>query len=58
MSSLRTSKKQRDNLELLQAVTMLREDDLDEAKEIAVETKGELSCEDAPASLQGMQDLQ
>jgi hypothetical protein len=47
---------QRDNLELLQAVTMLREDDLDEAKETA-ETKGELSREDVHDILQGMQDL-
>lgn len=47
---------QRDNLELLQAVTMLTEDDLDEAKETA-ETKGELSREDVHDILQGMQDL-
>lgn len=48
---------QRDNLELLQAVTMLTEDDMDEAKETA-ETKGELSREDVHDILQGMQDLQ
>lgn len=47
---------QRDNLELLQAVTMLTEDDMDEAKETA-ETKGELSREDVHDILQGMQDL-
>lgn len=47
---------QRDNLELLQAVTMLTEDSLDEAKETA-ETKGELSREDVHDILQGMQDL-
>ncbi len=39
-----------------QAGTMLREDDLDEAKETA-ETKGELSREDVHDILQGMQDL-
>ena len=48
---------QRDNLELLQAVTMLTEDDMDEAKETA-EAKGELSREDVHDILQGMQDLQ
>lgn len=48
---------QRDNMELLQAVTMLTEDDMDEAKETA-ETKGELSREDVHDILQGMQDLQ
>jgi DNA repair exonuclease SbcCD ATPase subunit len=48
---------QRDNLELLQAVTMLTEDDMDEAKETA-ETKGELTREDVHDILQGMQDLQ
>ncbi len=37
-----------DNLGSYCAVTMLREDDLDEAKETA-ETKGELSCEDVYA---------
>ena len=47
---------QRDNLELLQAVTMLTEDDMDEAKETA-EVKGELSREDVHDILQGMQDL-
>lgn len=47
---------QRDNLELLQAVTMLTEDDMDEAKETA-ETKGELTREDVHDILQGMQDL-
>lgn len=47
---------QRDNLELLQAVTMLTEDDMDGAKETA-ETKGELSREDVHDILQGMQDL-
>ena len=47
---------QRDNLELLQAVTMLTEDDMDDAKETA-ETKGELSREDVHDILQGMQDL-
>ena len=47
---------QRDNMELLQAVTMLTEDDMDEAKETA-ETKGELSREDVHDILQGMQDL-
>lgn len=45
-----------DNLELLQAVTMLTEDDMDEAKETA-EAKGELSREDVHDILQGMQDL-
>ena len=49
-------REQRDNLELLQAVTMLTEDDMDEAKETA-ETKGELSREDVHDILQGMQDL-
>lgn len=47
---------QRDNLELLQAVTMLTEDDLDEAKETA-ETKGELTREDVHAILEGLEDL-
>lgn len=47
---------QRDNMELLQAVTMLTEDDMDEAKETA-ETKGELTREDVHDILQGMQDL-
>ena len=47
---------QRDNLELLQAVTMLTEDDMDEAKETA-ETKGELSREDVHAILEGLEDL-
>lgn len=47
---------QRDNLELLQAATMLTEDDMDEAKETA-EAKGELSREDVQDILQGMQDL-
>lgn len=47
---------QRDNLELLQAVTMLTEDDMDEAKETA-EAKGELTREDVHDILQGMQDL-
>ena len=47
---------QRDNLELLQAVTMLTEDDMDEAKETA-EAKGELSREDVHDILQGMQHL-
>lgn len=47
---------QRDNLELLQAVTMLTEDDMDEAKETA-ETKGELTRDDVHDILQGMQDL-
>ena len=47
---------QRDNLELLQAVTMLTEDDMDEAKE-TTETKGELSREDVHDILQGLQDL-
>ena len=47
---------QRDNLELLQAVTMLTEDDMDEAKETA-EAKGELSREDVHDILQGLQDL-
>lgn len=47
---------QRDNLELLQAMTMLTEDDMDKAKETA-ETKGELSREDVHDILQGMQDL-
>ncbi len=44
LSSLRTKSKATGNLELLQAVTMLREDDGREAKETA-ETKGELSRE-------------
>ena len=48
---------QRDNLKLLQAVTMLTEDDMDEAKETA-EAKGELTREDVHDILQGMQDLQ
>lgn len=47
---------QRDNLELLQAVTMLTEDDMDEAKETA-EAKGELSRKDVHDILQGLQDL-
>lgn len=47
---------QRDNLELLQAVTMLTEDDMDGAKETA-ETKGELTRDDVHDILQGMQDL-
>lgn len=47
---------QRDNLELLQAVTMLTEDDMDEAKETA-ETKGELSREDVHEVLASLQDL-
>lgn len=47
---------QRDNLELLQAVTMLTEDDMDEAKETA-EAKGELTRDDVHDILQGMQDL-
>lgn len=47
---------QRDNLELLQAVTMLTEDDMDEAKETA-ETKGELSREDVHDILTSLQDL-
>lgn len=47
---------QRDNLELLQAVTMLTEDDMDEAKETA-ETKGELSREDVHDILEGLEDL-
>lgn len=49
-------REQRDNLELLQAVTMLTEDDMDGAKETA-ETKGELTREDVHDILQGMQDL-
>lgn len=47
---------QRDNMEVLQAVTMLTEDDMDDAKETA-ETKGELTREDVHDILQGMQDL-
>ena len=47
---------QRDNLELLQAVTMLTEDDMDEAKETA-ETKGELTREDVHEVLASLQDL-
>ncbi len=54
MSSLRTVRAAGPNLKLLQAVTMLREDDLDEAKETA-ETKGELSREDVHDILQGIQ---
>ena len=46
---------QRDNLELLQAVTMLTEDDLDEAKDKA-ETD-ELTRDDVHDILQGLQDL-
>lgn len=49
-------REQRDNLELLQAVTMLTEDDMDEAKETA-ETKGELSREDVHEVLASLQDL-
>ncbi len=40
MSSLRASKNAQDNPRIVQAVTMLREDDLDEAKETPAETKG------------------
>ena len=47
---------QRDNLELLQAVTMLTEDDMDEAKETA-EAKGELTREDVHEVLASLQDL-
>ena len=47
---------QRDNLELLQAVTMLTEDDMDEAKETA-EVKGELNREDVHEILEGLRDL-
>ena len=47
---------QRDNLELLQAVTMLTEDDMDEAKETA-EAKGVLSREDVHEVLASLQDL-
>lgn len=47
---------QRDNLELLQAVTMLTEDDMDEAKETA-ETKGELTRDDVHDILTNLQDL-
>lgn len=50
------AQEQRDNLELLQAVTMLTEDDMDEAKETA-ETKGELSREDVHELLESLQDL-
>ncbi len=48
---------QRDNLELLQAVTMLTEDDMDEAKETA-EAKGELTRDDVHDILAGLADLQ
>ena len=47
---------QRHGLDLLTAMTMLTEDDMDEAKETA-EAKGELSREDVHDILQGMQDL-
>lgn len=47
---------QRHGLDLLTAMTMLTEDNMDEAKETA-ETKGELSREDVHDILQGMQDL-
>ena len=49
-------REQRDNLELLQAVTMLTEDDMDEAKETA-EAKGELTREDVHEVLASLQDL-
>lgn len=47
---------QRHGLDLLTAMTMLTEDDMDEAKETA-EAKGELSREDVHDILQGLQDL-
>lgn len=47
---------QRHGLDLLTAMTMLTEDNMDEAKETA-EAKGELSREDVHDILQGMQDL-
>ena len=48
---------QQDNMDLLQAMAMLQEDDLDEAKETA-ETKGELTREDVHDLLASLADLQ
>ena len=47
---------QRQGMEVLQAMTMLTAEDLDEAKETA-ETKGELTRDDVHDILQGLQDL-
>lgn len=49
-------KAQRQGMDLLQAMAMLQEDNLDEAKETA-ETKGELSREDVHDILTSLQDL-
>lgn len=49
-------KAQRQGMNLLQAMAMLQEDDLDNAKDKA-ETKGELSREDVHDILEGLQDL-
>lgn len=48
---------QRDNMELLQAVAMLTEDDMDDAKDKA-DDKGELTREDVHDILAGLADLQ
>ena len=48
---------QRDNMELLQAVAMLTEDDMDDAKDKA-DDKGELTREDVHEILSSLQDLQ
>lgn len=50
-------REQRQGMDVLQAMAMLQEDDLDEAKETA-ETKGELTREDVHDILAGLQDLQ
>lgn len=51
------AREQRQGMDVLQAMAMLQEDDLDEAKETA-ETKGELTREDVHDILAGLQDLQ
>lgn len=48
---------QKQDLDFLRAVTMLTEDNMDEAKDKA-ETKGELTQDDVHAILAGLQDLQ
>ena len=50
-------REQRQGMDVLQAMAMLQEDDLDEAKETA-ETKGELTRDDVHDILAGLQDLQ
>lgn len=49
--------KQRHNMELLEAMTMLTAEDLDDAKDKA-DDKGELTREDVHELLEGLQDLQ